>query len=114
MKVMAQLYGQFLVSSQMNYTGTYLADHLAGLSYYNVRYFFKTQRFTPRQLWQQVRPQVVFSPRSYVLFDDTVLDNHRSRRIELVRRQYSGNAHGVIAGIGLVTCVYVKPDTHQF
>ena len=114
MKVTAQLYGQFLVSSQMNYTGTYLADHLAGLSYDNVRYFFKTQRFTPRQLWQQVRPQVVFSPRSYVLFDDTVLDNHRSRRIELVRRQYSGNAHGVIAGIGLVNCVYVKPDTHQF
>ena len=38
---------------------------------------------------------------------------HR-RRIALVRRQYSGNAHGVIAGIGLVTCVYVNPDTDQF
>jgi hypothetical protein len=51
----------------------------------------------------------VFSARGYDLFDDTVLDKHHSRRIELVRRQYSGNAHGVIAGIGLVTCVYVKP-----
>ena len=50
MKVTAQLYGQFLVSSQVNYTGTYLADHLAGLSYDNVRYFLKNQRFTPRQL----------------------------------------------------------------
>ena len=30
-----------------------------------------------------------------------------------MRRQYSGNAHGVIAGIGLVTCVYVNPDTDQ-
>ena len=29
MKVTAQLYGQFLVSSQVNYTGTYLADMLA-------------------------------------------------------------------------------------
>jgi hypothetical protein len=28
MKVTAQLYGQFLVSSQMNYTGTYPAEHL--------------------------------------------------------------------------------------
>jgi hypothetical protein len=114
MKVTAQLYGQFLVSSQVNYTGTYLADHLEGLSHDNVRYFLKTQRFTPRQLWQQVRPQVVFSARGYVLFDDTVLDKHHSRRIELVRRQYSGNAHGVIAGIGLVTCVYVNPETDQF
>ena len=56
----------------------------------------------------------MLSARGYVLFDDTVLDKHHSRRIELVRRQYSGNAHGVIAGIGLVTCVYVNPDTDQF
>ena len=34
--------------------------------------------------------------------------------IALVRRQYSGNAHGVIAGIGLVMCVYVNPDTDRF
>ena len=114
MKVTAQLYGQFLVGSQVNYTGTYLADHLDGLTHDNVRYFLKTKRFTPRQLWQQVRPQVVLSPRGYVLFDDTVLDKHHSRRIELVRRQYSGNAHGVIAGIGLVNCVYVTPETNQF
>ena len=71
MKVTAQLYGQFLVSSQVNYTGTYLADHLEGLSHDNVRYFLKTQRFTPRQLWQQVRPQVVLSARGYVLLDCT-------------------------------------------
>ena len=114
MKMTAQLYGQFLVSSQVNYTGTYLADHLDGLTHDNVHYFLKTAHFTPRQLWQQVRPQVVFSARGYVLFDDTVLDKHHSRRIELVRRQYSGNAHGVIAGIGLVTCVYVNPETDQF
>ncbi|WP_188563933.1 transposase, partial [Hymenobacter frigidus] len=114
MKVTAQLYGQFLVSSQVNYTGTYLADHLDGLTHDNVGYFLKTSHFTPRQLWQQVRPQVVLSARGYVLFDDTVLDKHHSRRIELVRRQYSGNAHGVIAGIGLVNCVYVNPDTDQF
>ncbi|GAB3637954.1 hypothetical protein GCM10027422_35440 [Hymenobacter arcticus] len=54
------------------------------------------------------------SARGYVLFDDTVLDKHHSWRIELVRRQYSGNAHGVLAGIGLVTCVYVNPETDQF
>ena len=114
MKVTAQLYGQFLVSSQVNYTGTYLADHLAGLSHDNVRYFPRNQRFTPRQLWQQVCSQVVLSARGYVLFDDTVLDKHHSRRIELVRRQCSGNAHGVIAGIDLVNCVYVNPETNQF
>ena len=51
MKVMAQQYGQFLVSNQVNYTGTYLADHLGGLTHDNVRYFLKNSHFTPRQLW---------------------------------------------------------------
>lgn len=55
----AQLYGQLLVSSQINYTDMYLADYLNGLVHNNIRCFLKTQRFTPRQLWQQVRPQVV-------------------------------------------------------
>ena len=36
MKVTAQLYGQFLVSSQVNYTGMYLADHLDGLTHDHV------------------------------------------------------------------------------
>ena len=43
-----------------------------------------------------------------------MLGKHHRRSIELVRRQYSGNAHGVIAGIGLVNYVYVNPDTDQF
>ncbi len=114
MKVTAELYGQFLLSSHVNYTGTYLADHLEGLTHDNVQYFLRTQHVTPRQLWHQVRAEVVLSERGYVLFDDTVLDKRYSRRIELVRRQYSGNAHGLIPGIGLVTCVYVNPDTGQF
>ena len=94
--------------------GTYLADHLAGLSHESVRYFLKTQRFTPRQLLQQVRPQVVFSARTYALFDDTVLDKHHSRRIEIMRHKYSGNVHSVIVGIGLVNCGYINPETNQF
>lgn len=43
-----------------------------------------------------------------------LLNKHGSQRIELVRRQYSGNAHVVIRGSGVVTCVYVNPETDQF
>lgn len=31
-----------------------------------------------------------------------------------MRRQYSGHAHAVIKGIGVVTCVYVNSETDQF
>lgn len=61
-----------------------------------------------------MRSQVVKTERGYVVFDDTVLDKNYSHSIELVRRQYSGNAHGVIRGIGVVTCVYVNPEADQF
>ena len=79
MKATAQPYGQFLVSSQVNYTGTYLADHLDGLTHDNAGSFLKTSHFTPRQRWQPVRPQVIFSAWGYVLFDDTVPDKHHRR-----------------------------------
>jgi hypothetical protein len=43
-----------------------------------------------------------------------ILDKNFSHKIELVKRQYSGNAHGIIKGIGVVNCVYINPDTGQF
>lgn len=61
-----------------------------------------------------MRSQLVLTEQGYVIFDDTVLDKNYSAAIELVRRQYSGNAHAVIKGIGVVTCVCVNPDTDQF
>ena len=91
-----------------------MAEHLTGLQHDNVQYFLKTTRFTPRQLWQQVQAEFVGNARGYVLFDDAVLDKQHSRRIELVRRQYSGNAHGIIKDIFLVNYMYVNPETNQF
>ena len=42
------------------------------------------------------------------------MDKNHSHSIELVRRQYSGNAQGFIKGIGLVNCLYVNPEAEQF
>jgi hypothetical protein len=42
------------------------------------------------------------------------LDKRFSEKIEIVCRQYSGNEHRVIRGIGLINCVYVNPSTGQF
>lgn len=32
----------------------------------------------------------------------------------MVKRQYSGNAHGIIKGIGVVNCLYLDPINKQF
>jgi hypothetical protein len=68
----------------------------------------------PRLVWENVASQVNPSAYGFFVFDDTVLAKSFSRQMELVRRQYSGNAHGIIKGIGVVTCVYVNPETDQF
>ena len=74
----------------------------------------KEERITGRLVWDNVADQIEATPKGYIVFDDTVLDKNYSHAIELVRRQYSGNAHQVIKGIGVVTCVYVNPETDQF
>jgi len=107
-------YCQFLLVTQINYTLTYMGEHSEQFSHDAATRYLAGEKVTARLVWEQVRDQVVPSPHGYLVFDDTVLDKNYSHRIELVRRQYSGNAHGVIKGIGVVTCVYVNPETDQF
>lgn len=107
-------YCQFLLVSQTNYTLTYFADHRPGYSHDAVKRYLEEDKLTARMVWEQVRGQVVISEQGYLAFDDTVLDHNTSFKIELVRRQYSGNAHAVIKGIGVVTCVYLNPERDQF
>jgi len=107
-------YCQFLLSSQINYTLTYFADHHQGFSHDLINQYLRREKMTPRLLWDNVRDEIIYSTKGYVLFDDTIVDKNYSYCIELVRRQWSGNAKSVIKGIGVVTCVYVNPELDDF
>jgi hypothetical protein len=107
-------YCQYLLVSQINYTLTNFADHTEQFSHDAINRYLRGERITPRLVWENVADQLVATPRGYVIFDDTVLDKNASFAIDLVRRQYSGNAGAVIKGIGVVTCVYVNPERDQF
>lgn len=107
-------YCQYLLSSQINYTLTNFADHSQQFSHDQLNRFLRDDKITPRIVWEQVKDSIVLSENGYLLFDDTVADKNYSFNIELVRRQYSGNTKSVIKGIGIVTCIYVNPETGQF
>jgi hypothetical protein len=107
-------YCQYLLSSQINYTITNFADHSERFSHDMINRYLAGDRITPRLVWENVSPYIIPSEDGYVIFDDTVLDKRHSFKISLARRQYSGNAHQVIKGIGVVTCVYVNPTMDQF
>jgi hypothetical protein len=107
-------YCQYLLSSQVNYTITNLADHLKKCSHDTINRYLRREKLTPHLIWENVKNQVKVSEKAAVIFDETVLDKSYSKEIEISRRQYSGNEHRVIEGIGLVSCVYVNRETQEF
>ena len=46
--------------------------------------------------------------------DDSVQDKRYSRFIDVAKRQYSGNAHGMVTGIGLVNLVHNSGEAGDF
>jgi hypothetical protein len=107
-------YCQFLLSSQINYTLTYFADHSAGYTHDMINRYLGRADLKPSMLWEHVKDDIQQHESGYVIFDDTVLDKNHSFKIESVRRQWSGNAGRIIKGIGVITCVYVNPQVNRF
>jgi SRSO17 transposase len=114
MKVTTMSYGQFLVNTPVNFTGTYFANSVDGLEHDSVHRFLKGSRLTPALVREKIGDVIAYSPRGHIIFDDTVLDKSAGRSIEGVVKQYSGNAHHAVNGIGVVTCVYYNPDNGRF
>ncbi len=64
-----------------------------------------------------MKKEIVESLEESLIFDDTVINKKYAQKIDseaplkeaLVRRQYSGNEHKVIRGIGRVNCIYFNP-----
>jgi hypothetical protein len=107
-------YCQFLMVSQVNYTGTYFASHSRGFSHDAATRYPGRDKVRPSAVWEKAKGDIVLSSQGYLVFDDSVVDKNHSREMELVYHQYSGNEHRVIRGIGLISCVYVNPETEQF
>jgi SRSO17 transposase len=74
--------------------------------------YLQREKITARQLWEVVQPLVQDSQKSYLILDDSVQDKRHSRKIELVKRQYSGNEHGLVRGIGVVNLVHSDGTDH--
>ena len=107
-------YCQYLLSTPTNYTLTHFADHCERFSHDQINRYLAGDRLPPRLVRESVEPDLEQTPNGYVVFDDTTLDKKQAKKIALAKEQYSGNARGVINGIGVVTCVYVNPELDLF
>ena len=92
----------------------HFAAHLPDASHNQVNRFLRTSRLPVRQLRELVQPLLPNSHEAFLLMDDRVQDKRYSRFIEVAKRPYSGNAHGMVTGIGLVNLVYSSGQTGDF
>ena len=114
LKTCLNLYCQYIMCSLTNFTATNLSEHCPGLSHDDVTRFLKNNHFTPSMLWKKIEPILVQSPNGYAIFDDSVQNKNYSNKINGVFKQYSGNAHGIIKGIGVVNFLYYNPELDRY
>ncbi|NWJ94165.1 MAG: transposase [Chloroflexi bacterium] len=83
-----------------------MADHLEGVKHDAVTDFLQREKLTAHGLWELVQPLIHSDKDGYLIVDDSVQDKRFSKKIELVKLQYSGNEHGLVRGIGVVNLVH--------
>lgn len=105
-------YIEYLISTPANYTCSNLAKHLEDVSHDAVNDYLHRERLTARHLWEQVKPLLKDSQEAYLIVDDSVQAKKHARKMDLVKRQYSGNEGGLVKGIGVVNLVHSDGEEH--
>lgn len=105
-------YIEYLISTPVNYTCTNLAKHLEDVSHDAVNDYLHRERLTSRHLWEQVKPLLKDSPEACLIVDDSVQAKKHAYKMEMVKRQYSGNEGRLVKGIGVVNLVYADGEDY--
>lgn len=109
-----QHYVEYLVRTPINDTCSNLAEHLEDVSHDTVTDDLQRERHTARHVWELAQSLIDDSPDAFLIVHDSVQDKRYARTIELVKRQYRGNEHGLVAGIGVVNMVHSRGADGDF
>ena len=90
MKCSKELYCNFLISAQTNFTAANLARCLEETSHDSVTRWLGKTKLTPRVIWEYTEP-LVDKEDGYLILDDAVLDKSYSRKIEVAPMAIFGN-----------------------
>ena len=106
-KCTKELYKAFLQASSVRYSGLALSEvSPSELSHDSISRWLSAKEFRPRPIWEIAESHIDKHEACLLIADDTVLSKQHSKKIDLVNYQYSGNAHDVVAGIGLVNLLW--------
>lgn len=105
-------YIEYLISTPTNYTCSNFSKHLEDVSHDAVTDYLHREQLTARHLWEQVEPLLNDSQDAYLIVDDSVQAKKYARKIEMVKRQWSGNEGGLVKGIGVVNLVHTDGEDY--
>jgi len=106
-KCTKELYKAFLQASSVRYSGLALSEVSPDeLSHDGISRWLKDKNFSPKLIWDFSSKMINKEEECLLIADDSVLAKTHSKKIDLVNYQYSGNAHDVIAGIGLINLLW--------
>src|SRR5690606_2295223 len=83
------------------------------ISHDSISRWLNSVHFKPKDLWNMVSSKINLAEPNILICDDTVLEKSRNCTIESVTYQYSGNAHKVIAGIGMINLAWRSLETEN-
>lgn len=107
-----ELYCDFLIAAQNNFTCTNLADLTNGtIAHDSINRWLLNNKMTPKILWEHTQGMVDLNL-GWLIADDTVLDKPFGDNIGLSQWQYSGTHHRVVHGIGLETLLWTDGEKH--
>lgn len=110
-KCSLEVYTNFLIANQNRYSGIELSKNLPEISHDHITRWLAHGKYTPGDLWKHVQP-LVSEKRGYLIGDDSLLSKKFSRKNELAKLQYSGNAHGLQNGICLVNLLWTDGEAY--
>lgn len=110
-KCSKELYCQFLIAAQTNYTATSFSSLIEDTAHDSISRFLSGTKLTPRILWEY-SSQFVEKDTGVLICDDSVLDHPHGKNIGLSKWQYSGTHHDVVYGIGLTTLLWSNINEH--
>src|SRR5260370_9153629 len=102
-------YCQYLLTSPTNCTLTNFADHVDDISHDAINRFLRREHMTPRLVWDNVRSQIVPHDDGCIAFDNSVTHKDFSHKIDLCRRQITGNTHGILTCIRAANYLSAHP-----
>lgn len=101
-----KLYCAFLQTTVQRYSAFSLSQvSPASLSHDAISRWLINTKCLPKDIWEAAKKDVV-GTRGIIIGDDTVLNKSRSKKVELVNWQYSGNEHDIIRGIGMLNLLW--------